>query len=160
MWMLALQNQNQMTDKQAAALALGVVGMVLILVLVGLAIAIVICLLLYTAQKRVPMEHRRIEPGLVWLLLIPIFNYVWNFFVFLKIPESYQSYFRAQGRTDVGDCGRSLGQWYAICAAVGFAGGFIPVVNCFAGLIGLASLVLLIIFLIKITGLKNQIPVM
>ena len=35
-------------------------------------------------------------------------------------------------------------------------GSFIPIVSCFAGVAGLASLVLLIIFLVKLSGLKQQ----
>ena len=91
------------------------------------------------------------EPGLVWLLMIPLVPLVWNFFVYLRLPESYQSYFASVGRTDVGDCGRGIGQWYAIC----FLACAVPCVNYVAGP---AALVLLIIFLVKVMGLKNQIP--
>ena len=114
------------------------------------AILIVICALLHSALARVPPEHRTMEPGLVWLLLIPLFGIVWNFFVFLRIPESYKNYFTAQGRTDVGDCARGVGLWYAICGAL----LFVPCLNYLAVP---AALVLLIIFLVKIFGLKSQI---
>src|SRR5689334_14549782 len=70
----------------------------------GLIVTVVVCALLYNAQSAIPPEHRRIEPGMVWLLLIPLFGLIWNFFVFQRIPESYQSYFYSMGRTDVGDC--------------------------------------------------------
>lgn len=115
------------------------------------AISIVICAMLYVAQSRVPAEHRKIEPLMIWLLLIPLFNLVWNFFVFQRIPASYKSYFNAQGRADVGDCGQQIGLWYAICAAA----SIVPCVNYLAGP---ASLVLLIIFLVKVFGLRQQIP--
>jgi hypothetical protein len=83
------------------------------------------------------------EPGLVWLLLIPVFNLVWIFFVVLKIPESYQSLFYSRGRTDVGDAGRGLGLAYAICAVVSMGCSIIP---CIGGIPALATLVLLILF--------------
>ena len=51
---------------------------------------------------------------------------------------------------DVGDAGRGMGLAYAICAAC----SIVPCVGIFAGL---AALVLLIIFLVKIYGLKAQI---
>ena len=124
-------------------------SVILFAVLVQLAIFVVICLLLYNAQKAIPPEHRRIEPGMIWLLLIPIFSLVWNFFVFLRIPDSYRSYFQSLGR-DVGDAGRSIGLALAICAAC----TIVPCVNLLAAP---AALVLLIIFLVKIYNLKGQI---
>lgn len=147
--MYAMLAQNNNAPDAAAILAV-VVG-VLILLAISLAIAIVVCVLLYGCLNRVPPQFRKMDPGLVWLNLIPLFNFVWNFFVFQRIPESYQAYFNAQGRTDVGDCGKKIGMWYAICAAC----SLVPCVNYVAGP---ASLVLLIVFLVKVMGLKNQIP--
>jgi hypothetical protein len=62
----------------------------LLMLAVVYAVLIVVCYLLYTALLALPQQHRRMDPGLVWLLLIPLFNLVWNFFVFLRVPESYQ----------------------------------------------------------------------
>ena len=149
--MLALQ--GQMSGDEAALIAgllMVILTTLLITLAISLAILIVICALLHSALARVPPEHRAMEPGLVWLLLIPLFSIIWNFFVFLRIPESYKSYFTAQGRTDVGDCGRGVGMWYAICGALSF-------VPCLSYLAGPAALVLLIIFLVTVLGLKGQI---
>lgn len=88
---------------------------------------------------------------MVWLLLIPLFNLIWNFFVYQKLPDSYKSYFSSQGRTDVSDCGKGIGLAYAISAAA-------CIVPCLNYLAVPAALVLLIIFLVKAMGLKNQIP--
>ena len=139
-------------DEAAAIAGLIMAGLVTLAITlaISLAILIVICALLHSALARVPPEHRTMSPGLVWLLLIPLFGIVWNFFVFLRIPESYKSYFTAQGRTDVGDCARGVGMWYAICGALSF-------VPCLSYLAGPAALVLLIIFLVKVLGLKGQI---
>jgi hypothetical protein len=121
-------------------------------VLFGIALNVLICWLLMNDLKRVPPAHRKMEPGLVWLLLIPCFHLVWNFFVFLRLPESYRSYFTSTGRGDGTDYGRSLGLAFAICAAC----SIVPFVNYLAGP---AALVLLIIVLVKFNGYKNQIPV-
>ncbi len=148
--------QTTMTDEEAAAAAAAAGGIavmlvaILIALAVGLAIGIVICVLLYKVQSAVPPNHRKIEPAMVWLLLIPLFNLIWNFFVYRRIPDSFQSYFASVGRTDVGDCGRNIGLWYAICAAC----SIIPCVNYVAGP---AALVLLIIFLVKMFDLKSKI---
>jgi hypothetical protein len=139
---------------QSAALA-GLAGLacgvIVVAILIGLGIAIAIILMLSSCLKRVPQQYRKMEPGMVWLLLIPLFNIVWNFFVYKAIAESFQAYFQAQNRTDVGDCGQSLGLAYCICVCA----CIIPIVNMLAGP---ASLVLLIICLVKFFGLKNMIP--
>ena len=88
---------------------------------------------------------------MVWLLMIPCFNLVWNFFVYLQLADSYKAYFASVGRTDVGDCGRGIGLGYAICAAC----CIIPCLNYLAGPV---ALVLLIIYLVKAMSLKDQIP--
>lgn len=117
---------------------------------VGLVIAVVICIVLSGCFQAIPDEHRQMQPGMVWLLLIPCFPLVWNFFVFLKLSKSYQSYFAAQGVDDVGDCAEKIGLWYAITVAC----SIIPCVNYIAGP---ASLVLLIIYLVKAVELKKRI---
>jgi hypothetical protein len=123
----------------------------LVAMAIGLGIAIAICLFLSSCLKRVPPEHREMEPGMVWLLLIPCFSIVWNFFVYIKIPQSFQRYFNSIGRYDVGDCGQQLGLWYSILVVV----CMVPFVNYIAGP---AALIVWIIFLVKAAGLKGQIP--
>ena len=90
---------------------------------------------------------------MVWLLMIPCFNLVWAFFVFLRLADSYQAYFQSVGDTEVGDCGRNLFLAYCIvlCCTI------LPI-PCVQPLVGLAALVLLILSLIKATNLKNRIP--
>ena len=137
-------------DSQAKAVALlstiGLIGVV-----IGLAVAVVICLVLFNCAKRVPAQFRKQEPGMIWLLLIPCFNLVWNFFVFPKLSQGLKAYFDSVGRTDVGDCGAGIGLGYSICVAC----CIIPFANWIAGP---AALVLLIIYLVKVSGLKNQLP--
>ncbi len=136
-----------------ALAALGI--FLLFIVLAILAVYIVILYLLFSCYQRIPAQHRQMEPWQVWLLLIPFFNIVWNFFVFPRLAKSYQSYFAEQGRTDVGDCGEQIGLWYAILGAAGLVAGFVP---CLGPIVGLTSLILLIIFLVKALTLKGQIP--
>jgi hypothetical protein len=42
------------------------------------------------ALEAVSPENRQMPPGQVWLSLIPLFNFVWMFFVVNKIAESFQ----------------------------------------------------------------------
>jgi hypothetical protein len=149
MHLLTLAQQNA-DAAEAAGIIAAILGVLFVTVIVMVAISILICVLIYLPYKDVPAEHQKMAPGLVFLLLIPLFNIIWNFIVFLRIPESFQSYFAAQGRTDQGDCGRQIGLWYAICGVA----AMVPCVNYIAGP---AALVLFIIFLVKIWGLKGQI---
>ncbi|MEI8195843.1 MAG: hypothetical protein WCI73_08045 [Phycisphaerae bacterium] len=154
----------------AGGLPFVVLGILCVACLVGLAIQIFICWLLSDSLKRLPPEYRQQQPEMVWLLLIPLFGLVWNFFVYPKIADSYKAYFTAQAsgalpmaapggipnlnyqNANTGDdCGRGIGLAYCICAAI----SWVPYVGACTGL---AALVLMIIFLVKITGLKNMLP--
>jgi hypothetical protein len=126
----------------------------IVVVVFFLALNAAVCAILHGCFRRIPAEHRRLEPGLVWLLLIPCFGWIWNFFVYPRLAQSYQSYFRSIGKNDFGDCGAGLGWAYAGCAL----GLLIPFPLVPFGM-GLAALVLLVLFLVKATQLKNQIPV-
>ena len=118
---------------------------------ISLIISIVVCLLMNKNLERIPARHRQMEPSMVWLLLIPCFNIVWNFFVFIKTAASFKSYFDEQGIQDVGDCGHGMGLGYSIAVCC----GCIPCVGCLAGPV---SLVLLVLALVKFNDLKNRIP--
>ena len=141
-----------------AALAAMGVGVMVVSILVGLAIAVAICWFLMICFQRIPAEHRKQKPEMVWLLLIPCFGVVWNFFVLPKLSESFKSYFDSVGQQDVGDCGRKLAMWCCILGAAQLA-GVIPLLGAvIAPLAGIAGLVLWIMFMIKANDLKNRIP--
>jgi len=152
--------ESEISPEALEALGVGAVLAGLVGVLVGLAIFVaicaVICFVLQGCFSRIPPEHRQMQPGLVWLLLIPCFNLGWNFFVFLKLADSFKSYFDSQGVTDVGDCGKGLGLAYSIAAVASFVVSF--VFACLSPVAGIAALVLLILVLVKAVGLKNRIP--
>lgn len=135
-------------DEAALYSVLAVMGVVALVVFaVSTAVAVAVCWLLSSALARVPAPYRKMEPGMVWLLLIPCFGLVWNFFVFQRVSDSFRNYFEAHGRTDFGDCGRGFGLAYSIAAVA----CMLPLVNYLAAP---ATLVLLILCLIKFHDLK------
>ncbi|MFH0910078.1 MAG: hypothetical protein V1918_01000 [Planctomycetota bacterium] len=101
--------------------------------------------------RRVPREHQEMEPNLVWLLLIPCFNFIWNFFVFPKLSKSYANYFYSRGETRHGDCNGPLALVYAILAAC----GLIP---CLTIISGPAALVVIVVYLVRMSELKKELP--
>ncbi len=137
----------------AAAALLGIIFIIFALALAAAAIALTVYLywLLYTCYDRVPRPFRQMEPGMIFLMLIPCFGFVWMFFVFLQLPESFRRYFHANGRYEVGDCGYQLGLWFCICNLM--AG--IPYIGVIPGIV---AIVLLIVYLVKVNQLKNMIP--
>jgi hypothetical protein len=116
------------------------------------ALSVIGVVLIYMDYQRIPASFRKLEPGLVFLLLIPCFSVVWNFFVFPRLADSFKACFDSIGDRSVGDCGRDLGIGYSICSAV----SVVPLLGCLTAVV---SLVLLILFLVKADGLKNRIPV-
>ena len=134
---------------------------------VGTLIQFFICTQLYDALKRLPPKYRQRDPYMVWLLLIPFLGLVWNFFIYPAIADSYKSYFTAQARwrstvspetrmyhmikSQVnGDCGYGVGLAYCFCVIAIIIPGI-------GGFLAIAALVLLILFLAKISVLKSQV---
>ena len=122
-----------------------------------LAINAAVCLFLSSCFKRIPEEHRKLRPGLIWLLMIPCFNIVWNFFVYPALSESYTAAFESQGSNPHGDCGRTLALVYCILVAVATALSVIPCMSIMSCIISPAALIIWILVLVKAGSLKSQI---
>ncbi|MHB1765682.1 MAG: hypothetical protein ACYCS1_09185 [Gammaproteobacteria bacterium] len=140
-----------------AGTAVGMVGYILFFVFA--------CILLFSAIWLIPLifylitmqsalqavqpDRRSLTPGLVWLNLIPIFNLVWNFFIVSHVSHSLRREFASRGVTNVGDCGYGLGiamSVLVVCTVVPFLGW----------ISWIASVVLWILFWVKVADLKNQ----
>ncbi len=139
----------------SALTGMGIIFMVVMvfLFILVLAVEIFIYIYLFSVLKRVPKEFRKMDPGLVFLLLIPCFNTIWMFFVYIRISESLKAYFDSKNNQTVGDCGKQIGLWAAILSAAWIL-QFIPFIGQAAPL---AGLVLFIIYLVKLHELKNLI---
>ena len=73
-----------------------------IVVLCGLGAILLVPLVFYllTLQKalsRCSVESRVMDPGLVWLTLIPVFNLVWQFFIVSNVAASLHNEFVRRG---------------------------------------------------------------
>ena len=131
-----------------------VIGLGVLFLLVLLGISVFILYLFYNLLNALPAEYRLMEPAMVFLLLIPCFNLVWNFFVFARISKSYENFFGDHDRP-VGDCGAGIGVPYSICAVL----VSIPCLNYVTIFFcGPAMIVLIIIYLVQLHGLKKEIP--
>ena len=109
------QRFEQMMEDMGPLVFFAILGALFFFIL---AIYIAVCLFLSSCFKRIPEEHRKLSPGLVWLLMIPCFGVVWNFFVYPALASSYIATFEAEGSNPHGDCGRTLALVYCILVAV------------------------------------------
>jgi hypothetical protein len=116
----------------------------------GLVLLALLCWYVSDFFKKIPLSSRSMDPGLVWLLMIPCFNLYWNFQVFPGLAKSYQAYFRSRKDQTNGDCGETVGMWLSIT----LAGCYVP---CFNVFFLPTSLVLLLVYLLKMGELKAKI---
>jgi hypothetical protein len=131
--------------------ALGVVfALVCGFLLVGLVIAVFFLLTLQKALGRCRPRNRTMEPGMVWLNLLPLFNIVWQFITVSRIGESLENEFRDRGwHRRAENYGRSVG----IASCVLGLLGWIPFLG---GFLALAGLVCRIIYWVQIAGYSNR----
>ena len=117
----------------------------LILGIVACSIVISIFYLLTLSRSlSLTQKHHGVSPGLVWLLLIPLFNLGWQFYILNKVTKGIKGKFNEMGK-ECGDGGWSMGLAYAIlgCCAI------IPYIGI---LIGMAAFITWIIYWVKIAG--------
>ena len=125
---------------------------ILIVIVCLFVILVPYILFLINLQKTlasISAENRKVEPGRVWLMFIPLFNLVWQFILIDRISDSIAL-----------ECGKlnipleekrpayNIGLAYCILTV---AGGFIP------GLGFIAALVCFIIYWVKISGYRKLI---
>lgn len=140
-------------------MALAILGF---FVLIAIAFKVGVAWFLSDTLARIPAEHRKQEPGLAWLLLIPCVDVVWKFFVWPKVAESFQSYFVSKGRTEFGDCGAQLATIYCGIGVVTLilgCVGQIPIVGLVALInlpLAILALVLFVLLIAKFLQLRKE----
>ena len=90
-------------------------------------------------------DSRSMEPGLVWLLLIPFFNMIWHFFVVTAISKSLHREFVKRNIGADPTPGRGVG--LAMCVL--FAATIIPHLAVAATLV---AIICWIVYWVKIAG--------
>ncbi len=117
---------------------------------IGLIVSAVIAYLLSSCYAVIPAEHREMEPGMCWLLLIPIFSLFWNFKVYLGLSDSFASAFRARGEElEPAETGRNMGMIFCVLAVC-------SIIPCVGAVASLVALVFMIIYLMKAFELKGR----
>lgn len=141
----------ELPPEAAAAVAAGF-GIVAIVCLVAFLLPFIFYLIsMQKALSRVAPDRRTMTPGLVWLMLIPLFGLVWQFFVVVNVCKSLKKEFEARGIAASGD---SYGWPIGLTMCILFCCGIIPFLGILASL---AGLVLWIIWWVKVAGYSGRI---
>lgn len=128
------------------------VHLVLILVLFGILLipTIFYILTLQHALEKCAPSSRTLSSSSLWLLLIPIFNLLWNFFVILGMAKTLANEFRRRNLPSPEPLpGQSIGMAMCICSVC----RIIPILGLIAYL---AYLVLWIIYWVKIADFSRS----
>jgi hypothetical protein len=106
--------------------------------------AIFYLITLQNALGKCAPGSRTMDPGMVWLLLIPLFHLVWSFFVVMALGKSLGNEFRRRGIPSPDPLpGQSIGMAMCICGCC----AVVPLINFLAGP---AAFILWIIYWMKI----------
>jgi hypothetical protein len=124
-------------------------GFFFALAVVGIVVGVLYILTLRRALLLCAPHNRAASPDSAWLLLIPLFNIIWQFVLYPRISVSLEREFRQRGLPVEHDPARSLGLALAILHAC----SIIPLVNLFTGI---AALVCFVLYWIKISGYSRQ----
>ncbi len=150
------QNNNAVGPELAGPILVGVCCFLLVF----LVIAILFLLTLQKALSRCSPRNRTMEPGMVWLNLIPLFNIVWQFITVTRVAESLRNEFRTRGRSRNEDFGYGVGMTYCVMNIIGGVingvSNVVPIVGLLGLPVGLIGLVCGIIYWVKIAGYSAE----
>ncbi|MFA6058813.1 MAG: hypothetical protein WC756_11490 [Taibaiella sp.] len=124
--------------------------MVLIALVVFLIPVIFYLITLQNTLKAISPENRKMEPGMVWLLLIPIFNIVWNFIVVNRMADSIQAELQKKGVSLTERPAYNVG--IAMCII-----GCVTWIPQLGSVLSIAGLICWIIYWVKISEFKKKI---
>lgn len=99
-------------------------GLFLVILIVGITLRVIFLINMMNLLKKVAASRRTLEPGLVWLQIIPIFAYIWNFVMVTRIADSVGAEIQARGMYGDDKPGFGVGLGMSICAVVGALGSF------------------------------------
>jgi hypothetical protein len=148
--MLAILAQQNNANDPPEEFIIGLLAVVCGFYLVLLIVLIFFLLTLSKTLSQCRPENRTMEPGQVWLNLIPIFNLAWMFITVLRLSESLKNEYYDRGWNRRGeDYGQGLG--IATCSLIVAAN--IPYIGC---IFFLGWMVCFILYWMRMSGYGTQ----
>jgi hypothetical protein len=142
--MLFAQQKGPQGGDAAAGMAVMIFSCICYALIFAFAIGFMIFHLMtcYKALSAVSPGNRDMEPAMIFLVFIPLFGAIWNFFIVLRLASSLRKEFEDRGiPSDGGDYGQTIGLWGLILNLIGCA----PV-----------GIIMFIMWLFKIRGYTAQ----
>lgn len=147
-----MSNIDQMDPELAGAVVAGFLAFLCVILTVVFVVNVIVCFLMYKPLSKLPESYRPFSPGLVFLMLIPIANFIMPFLISISFTNGFKNYFGSVGDQSNGDCGKTIGLVWAIASVC----SVIPIVNYLAGPVGL---ICMIIFIVKLWSMGNKVGV-
>ena len=144
------QGIDQVPPEMAGAIVAGFLAFVCIALAVFFVINVIVCFLIYKPLSKLPKNLHPFNPGLVFLMLVPIANFVMPFMISTSFIDGFKNYFASVGDQSNGDCGKTIGLTWAIASVC----SLIPYLNFISGPV---ALVCMIIFIVKLRSMANKI---
>lgn len=116
----------------------------------GLIVMLIWLIVMNKALDQVSHDLRRMEPGAIWLCLIPVFGFVWQFMVTNAVSEGIAKELLARNmlpKEEKPAYGYGLSGCILLCCC------FVPYVGVCIAIIGLA---LMVVHMIKITEYNSE----
>ncbi len=134
-----------MNQQGAMGFLAGMLICVAIFLAIWLCVYILFLLNLHWTLAEVDERNREMSPGLVWLLLVPIFNIVWAIILVARVANSLRNEFRDRGwRTRDEGFARTVGMLWAWGGVVNVGLSIVQNVAQFAKMEPIAMVVSLI----------------
>jgi hypothetical protein len=89
-----------------------------VILIASIVVSIMFLLSLSRCLKAIKPRNRTMEPGQVWLCLIPIFGTVWIIITILRISESLEAEYEDRGWSEDGDFAKMTGILYIVLSFV------------------------------------------
>lgn len=112
--------------------------------------AIFYLITLQNTLKAIQPQNRKMPSVNVWLLLIPIFNFVWHFFVVINITKSIDAEYQSKGVNESSKGTYNIGLAMCILYAI----NWIPLLSIITSI---PTIICWILFWVQISGHKNRI---
>jgi hypothetical protein len=123
------------------------------------------CLTLFRALKKCSPRNRTMEPGLVWLNLVPILHFFWGFRNVNNVCRSLRYEFINRDLDNGGDYGMTIGIAAMALHVASSAINFVlreagirqgDLLGYLSSLLALSALILFIIYWVQIAGYSRQ----
>jgi hypothetical protein len=101
------------------------------------------------------------EPSMVWLIFIPVFNFIWQFIIVSKLSESIAEQYRNTGndtpefRPTYG-VGMIASTTWALSFAISILNSNLTILKIIQGILSMAAFISWIVYWIKVANYKKR----